>query len=235
MNTFVIARRELSAFFASPIAYMVGSVSLFIAGLTFFFTVALRSVASLSQVFHIISIILLFVIPILTMRLLSEETRSGTLELLLTSPVRDWEVVVGKFLAAFFFFMVMLIPTLSYLLLLTYYGHPDIPVTFSGYLGTVLLGAMLISLGVLTSAISTNHIVAAGLGVLLSLFFWVVGGVGAAIDGTPGYIFTYLSIQEHLTDFLLGLITTNNIVYFLSVTVGSLFIATRILEVRRCC
>jgi ABC-2 type transport system permease protein len=234
MNTFVVAKREFRAIFVWPTIYFVATLFLFITGLNFFATVALRNVTSLAQVFYSISILLLIVAPILTMRLLSEETRSGTLELLLTSPVRDWEVVVGKFLAAYLFFIVMLIPTLYYLFLLMYYGKPEIPVIFSGYLGLILLGTMLTGLGVLASALSSNQIVAAVLGIVFISFFWLVGGVGTAVDGLFGDVLVYLSIQEHFTDFLLGLITTNNIVYFLSVTVGSLFVATRILEVRRC-
>jgi ABC-2 type transport system permease protein len=233
MKTFIIARRELGAFFVSPVAYIIGAAFLFITGLFFFFTVALSGVATLVQVFSVISIVLLFVAPILTMRLLAEEARTGTLELLLTSPVRDWEVIIGKFLAAFIFLLAMLIPTLYYLFLLTRYGNPDIPVTFSGYLGVLLLGAMLLSFGTLTSALSSNQIIAAILGVTLSLAFWLAGALGTAFQGRLGDLFEYLSLQNHFSDFMLGLITSTNVVYFLSVTATALFLATRVLEVRR--
>jgi ABC-2 type transport system permease protein len=233
MNAFIIARRELSVFFISPIAYITGATFLFITGLIFFFTIALHNVATLSNVFSGIAITLIFVAPLLTRHLLSTEAQSGTLELLVTAPVHNWEVVIGKFLAAFLLFLTVLAPTLSYLVLLVCCGNPDILVTLSGYLGVILLGAMLVSVGVLTSALSTNQMVAAILAVVLSIFFWLVGGLGAAIDGLPGYFLAYLSSQGHFTDFVLGLITTNNVVYFLSVTIGALFITTRILEVRR--
>lgn len=234
MNTFVIAKRELAAFFASPIAYVVGAAFLFITGIFFFLTVTWASVASLSDVFSVISIILLFIAPILTMRLLSEEARSGTLELLLTSPIRDWEVVVGKFLAAFLFFLAMLVPTLYYLFLLTRFGNPDIPITLSGYLGVILLAGMLLSFGVLTSALSANQIIAAVLGVVLSLAFWMANGLASIFgDGPLNRVLTYLSVQEHFTDFLLGLISTSNIVYFLSVMAAALFLATQVVEIRR--
>lgn len=233
MNSLIIARRELTAFFVSPIAYIVGAVFLFITGLFFYFTVAIDSLATLSQVFTIIAVVLLFVAPMLTMRLLSEEARSGTLELLLTAPVRDWEVVLGKFLAAFLFLLAMLLPTLYHLFLLTRYGSPDIPVTMSGYLGVILLGAMLLGVGLLASAMSVNQVIAAIVGVAVSLALWLVGGLGLTIDGWFGAILKYLAIQEHFADFLVGLITTANIVYFLSVTVAALFLATRVLEIRR--
>ncbi len=233
MNALVIARRELAAFFGSPIAYMVGAAFLFLTGLFFFFTVALSRVATLAQVLSVTGIILLFVAPVLTMRLLSEEARSGTLELLLTSPVRDWEVVIGKFLAAYVFFLAILAPTLYYLFLLTLYGNPDIPVTLSGYLGVALLGAMLTSFGVFTSAMSANQIVAAFLGITLGLVFWLAGGLAAVATGSMGTMLEYLSAQAHFTDFLLGLVTSANVIYFLSVTAAALFLATRVLEIRR--
>lgn len=233
MNTWVIAKRELAAYFVSPVAYVVGAAFLFITGIFFYFTVAFDRVATLVQVFSVIALILLFVAPVLTMRLLSEEARSGTMELLLTSPVRDWEVVLGKFLAAFVFFLAMLIPTLFYLLLLSRYGLPDMPVTFSGYLGVVLLGAMLLSFGILTSAMSANQLIAAVLGVTLSLAFWLAGGLGLLLEGPLGSLFEYLSIQQHFTDFLAGLVSTSNISYFLTVTAAALFLATRVLEIRR--
>lgn len=233
MNTLVIAKRELAAYFMSPIAYVVGAAFLFITGLIFYFTVAFDYLATLSQVFTVIAVILLFMAPILTMRLLAEEARSGTLELLLTSPVRDWEVVVGKFIAAFLLYAAMLVPTLYYLFLLTLYGSPDILTTLAGYLGLLLLGTALLSIGLLTSAMTANQIIAAVSGIALALAFWMSSGLGSTLSGPLGDLFTYLGIQNHLADFLVGLITTSNIVYFLSVTAAALFLATRVLEIRR--
>jgi ABC-2 type transport system permease protein len=233
VNTFVIAKRELKAFFVSPIAYIVGAAFLFITGLFFVFTVTIGNTASFLQVFNVTSVILLFVAPILTMRLLAEEARSGTLELLMTAPVRDWEVVLGKFLATFVFFIGLLILTSYFLFLLTWYGNPDIPVTLAGYVGIIFLGAMLISLGLLTSALSDNQIIAAVLGIALSLSFWLAGGLATVFEGPLSQLLAYLSVQEHLGDFILGLITSANIVYFLSMTATALFLTIRILEVRR--
>lgn len=233
MNLFVIAKRELGTFFASPIAYLVGAGFLFITGFIFVLIVTQGQVASLFQLFNTTSVVLLFVAPILTMRLVAEEARSGTLELLMTAPVRDWEVITGKFLAAFLFLVAMIAPTLLYLVLLVYFGQPDVPVTLASYMGLLLLGATLISFGVLTSAMSTNQIVAAVLGVALSLGFWLVGGLTKTFDGPLSYLFEYISFQEHLRSFTLGLVSTKSVVYFLSATAAALFLATRILEVRR--
>lgn len=233
MNTLVITKRELAAFFVSPIAYIIGAAFLFITGLFFFFTIAVGGVATLTQVFNVIGVLLLFMAPILTMRLLSEEARSGTLELLLTAPVHDWEVVVGKYLAAFLFYVALLIPTLIYLFLLTRYGNPDVPVALSGYIGIILLGAMLLSFGLLTSAMSANQIVAAVLGVALSVAVWSAGNLDTTFQGPFGDLFGYIGVQRHFIDFLFGLISTANVVYFVSMTVAALFVATRVLEVRR--
>jgi ABC-2 type transport system permease protein len=133
----------------------------------------------------------------------------------------------------FTFFVALLIPTLYYLFLLTRFDTPDIPVTLSGYLGIILLGGMLISLGILTSTLSNNQIMAAGLGILLSVGLWLIGGLAYFVPGFTGELLKYLSIQEHLFDFMLGLISSTNIIYFLSITTAALFLAIRILEIRR--
>ncbi len=233
MNTFTITRRELLRFFVWSPAYFAAAMFLFVTGLVFFFTIALYNVATLTYVFHIAAFILLFVAPLLTMRLLSTEMRSGALELLLTTPVHNWEVIVGKFLAAFLLFVFMLIPTLIYPALLLIYHSSDILVTISSYMGLLLLGAMFISLGILTSALTLNPLKAATSAIALSLSFWLIGWPGNMINSFVGNIFTYLSIQEHFKGFILGLITINNIVYFLSIILAALFMATRILEVKR--
>ncbi len=233
MNTFVITKRELAALFFSPMAYLVGAAFLFLTGLFFVSTLVVSNVATLVEVFQGISVVSLFLAPVLTMRMLAEEARTGTLELLLTAPVRDWEVVLGKFLAALIFFMAMLVPTLYYLFLLTRFDTPDLGMALSGYVGVILFGGMLISFGMLTSALAANQIVAVVAGIALSVTFWLSGGLAQIIPGFLGDILKYLSVQEHFVDFLLGLITTTNIIYFLSITAASLFLATRILEVRR--
>ncbi len=233
MNVLTITHRELVVFFTSPFVYIISAAFLFITGLIFFFTVTMHNVATLTQVFNGISVALLFVAPLFTMPLLSKEFQAGTMELLLTTPTRDWEVVVGKFLAAFLFFAILITPTLIYLLMLAGFGRPDLPVTLSGYLGVLLLGMMLIGLGILASALATSQMMAAALAVGFSLLFWLVGSLGSAIEGNFGFVLTYLSFQEHFADFVSGLITTNNVIYFLSVATGALFIATQVLQVRR--
>jgi len=233
MNAFIIARRELSALLSSPRTYIIGAIFLLIIGLVFFFTVAIHQTATLSRAFNGTAIGLLFIAPLLTMRLFSKEARSGTLELLLTAPVRNWEVVLGKFLAVLLFFMVLLSPTLVYLLLLVGYGHPDFLVTLSGYLGVILLAMMLMSLGLLSSALTAHHFVAAVLTLGLSLFFGLIGELNVVFNGTLGFILSHLSFPTRFTDFVAGLVTINNTFYFLSITLAALFITTQVLQVRR--
>jgi len=233
MNVFIITRRELLLFSGSFLAYAAGAIFLFIAGLSFFFTIALHNVATLVRVFNASSIALLFIIPLLTSHLLSTETHSGTLELLLTAPVREWEVVAGKFLAAFIILLLIISPTLVYLLLLVYYANPDILVALAGYIGVILLGAMLIGVGIFASSLSTNQITATLVAIIFSVLFWAAGLAGAVVEGFPGKILMYASFQMHFQDFVAGLITTNNIVYFVSITVAALFVSARILEARR--
>lgn len=214
-------------------AYMVWAAFLFITGLSFVLTLILDHAATLAQNFQVIGLVLLFIVPLLTMRSLAEESKSGTLELLLTAPIRDGEVVLGKFFAALIFFVIMLLPTLYYLFLLTCFGMPNIPMTFSGYLGVLLLGAMLISFGILASALLSTPITAAIMSVGISLTFILFGRLAYLFPGMGGDTLRYLSIQEHYADFLSGLISSTHIIYFLSFTTASLFLATRMLEAKR--
>jgi ABC-2 type transport system permease protein len=232
-NAITIARRELNAYFISPVAYVVIAGFLVIAG--YFFTLILfySREATLRYLFSNLTTILLFVAPVLSMRLLAEEQRSGTIELLLTAPVRDWEVVLGKWVAAFVFWLIMLVPTAIYPILLSRYGNPDVLPMVTGYLGIILLGGTLLALGTLTSALTQNQIVAAVLGVGLTLLLWLIGAVGDFVGPAFSGFFQYLALSTHFSDLARGVVDTKHIVYYLSVTVAALFLATRVLESRR--
>lgn len=233
MNILIITKRELWHLFLSPGTYFTGAIFLFCTGLSFFFTVALNDGGTFAWFFYSVAVILLFVIPFLTMPLFSAEAHSGALEILLAAPVRPWEVVAGKFLAALFTFIMWLVPTLTYLLLLAGFYNPHGPTMVSGYLGTVLLGAMLISIGGLASVLFARKFVAVILTIAFSLFLWLAGSTGVNPASIVSRIFSYASIQEHFAHFVLGLITANNLIYFLTATIGFLFVTTRILETRK--
>jgi len=234
-NALIIARRELEAYYVSPIAYVVTAAFLIVMGVLFYLILLASREATLRYLYGNAVMILFFMLsaPVLTMRLLAEEQRSGTIELLLTSPVRDWEIVVGKFLAALVVLIVILILALYYPLVLSSIGKPDWGPIWATYLGLLLMGASMIALGVFTSALTRNQIVAAVLGAALILFLVFCG---FAADFTQGFIsdfFREISILTHYFDFLKGVVDTAHVVYFLSLTVVGLFLATAALDARR--
>jgi ABC-2 type transport system permease protein len=229
----VIARRELLAYFISPIAYMVSAVFLLIAGYLFSLILIQSQQATMEGLFFNIMVVLIFVVPLLTMRLLADEQKTGTIEILLTAPVRDWEVVFGKYLAAMGMFGVMLACTLYFpFILWRVGGTPDWGPILTGYLGLILLTSAMIAIGTLTSAVTENQIVAAVLGFGILLLLWLIEAAGNIATGSAT-VLTYLSLPAHYNDFARGAINLEDVVYYLSVTIAALFIATRMLETRR--
>ncbi len=232
-NTVTIAGRELISYFGSPVAYVVAAAFLAINGFLYGVIISGSKQADMSFVFSDMGIVLLFVIPGITMRLLAEEQRMGTIELLLTAPVRDWEVIVGKFAAAMALFLLMLVPTGLYVLFLMLWGHPDSSTILTGYVGIILVGAVFVSIGLLTSAITQNQLVAFLIAFVVSLILWLIDGLSANFTGTGGSVLSYLALQQHLSDFESGSVQSQDLVYLLSVTICALFLATRLLETRR--
>ncbi len=234
-NVWTITSRELNSYFASPVAYVVSAAFLLISGALFSVILTSTMDASLRGTFSNITFIMILIAPVLTMKLLAEEQRMGTLELLLTSPVHDWQVVVGKFLGSLILFAVMLLaPTLLYVVLLTAFGTPDYGPILSGYLGLLLLGGAFLSIGVLSSSLTQNQVVAGFVGIVLLLLMWISDALSRIVGGgAVGDALTYLSITRHYDDFLRGVIDTQNIIYPLSVIAVALFIATQVLQTRR--
>jgi ABC-2 type transport system permease protein len=229
----VIARRELLAYFISPIAYMVSAVFLLIAGYLFSLILIQSQQATMEGLFFNIMVVLIFVVPLLTMRLLADEQKTGTIEILLTAPVRDWEVVFGKYLAAMGMFGVMLACTLYFpFILWRVGGTPDWGPILTGYLGLILLTSAMMAIGTLASAVTENQIVAAVLSFGILLLLWLIEAAGNIATGSAT-VLTYLSLPAHYNDFARGAINLEDVVYYLSVTIAALFIATRMLETRR--
>ena len=232
-NMLIIARRELQAYFVSPIAYVITAAFLALTGYLFSMILYYSREATLQYLFQNVKTILLLIAPILTMRLLAEELSKGTIELLLTSPVRDWEIALGKYLASLGLFAVMLLLTGYYPLLLKIYGQPDWGPVWGGYLGFFLLGATLLSLGLFTSSLTSNQIVAAVLSLVLILAFWLLGALSGIATGTLGSLVNYLGLASHFGEFESGIIDSRDVVYAFSIIGASLFLTTRILEMRR--
>ena len=180
--------------------------------------------------------LLIFIAPMLTMRLLSEEKQTGTIELLLTSPVRDWQLVVGKFFAALGVWLAILFLTLAYVIVLKLFGNPDMIPIATGYLALILIGSATISIGVLTSAISPNQIIAVFVSFVIMLVLWIAGFLAPLLGGAGNpvaSVITYMSLPDHTNDLVKGVVDSKDVIYYLSVTVGCLFLSTRAIEARR--
>ena len=229
-----VAWKEIVIYFSSPTAYIVGLIFLALTG--FFFSRDLGNPfpeATLAPFFQGAVIIFILLAPALTMRLIAEEQKLGTIELLLTSPVRDWEVVIGKYIASLAFLLVLVALSFFYAILLFVFASPDPGPIWAGYLGLVLYGAASLSVGLLASTLTSNQIVAAvvAMGILLALFFADLAF--GAVGGLAGEIIGEMSLKSHFDDFERGVVDTKHIVYFLSVTAFFLFLSVRALESRR--
>jgi ABC-2 type transport system permease protein len=167
------------------------------------------------------------------MRLVAEEQRTGTIELLLTSPLRESELVLGKWLAAMAFYALMLLPTLMYPLFLLKFGHPDMGAIWGGYVGVILLGGAFLAIGLLASAFTQNQIVAFAIGFGVLLLLWLLQLAGQAFAGAGGSLVQYLALAPHFDSFTSGNIQVKDLVYYVSVIVVALFLTVRVIETRR--
>ena len=234
MNTFNIAWKETKLYFGTPAAYIVGAMFLGLTGVFFVADVtAPFAEAGVRGIVDWASFFVIFLAPLLTMRLLAEEQKLGTLELLLTSPVRDWEVVLGKYIASFLILAAILAVTLYYVVLLYSFGDPDTGPVLSGYLGLLLYGAAALAIGLLGSSLSSNQIVAAVVGIAILLMLSFVNLIADIVTGVASEIFNGMSMNEHIVDFSRGVIDTSSVVFFLSLTAIFLFLTIRSLETRR--
>ena len=234
MNTFNIAWKETKSYFGTPAAYVVGAMFLALTGV--FFVSEITSPFAEADVREIVdwaSFFIIFLAPLLTMRLLAEEQKLGTLELLLTSPVRDWEVVIGKYLASLLILTAILAATLYYVLLLYVFGSPDTGPVLSGYFGLLLYGAAALAIGLLGSSFSGNQIVAAVVGIAILLMLSYVDRIGGLVEGIVSQIVQGMSMNSHIVDFTRGVIDLSSVVYFLSLAAVFIFLAIRSLETRR--
>ncbi len=228
-----IARKDMGHYFASPLGYVVLAVFFMVTGFFFSLIVEQTRSASMIPIFQNSVIILLFITPMITMRLWSEEEKTGTAELLRTSPLTLWEIVLGKYLAVCSFFGVMLSATLVYLLIMVLAGNPDLGPIFANYLGYSLAALTFFSIGLWASTISENQIVSAVITYGILLMLWVIGAAGGSVQGALGEILKYLSIFEHMDDFFKGVIDLSHLFYFLSLIFLGLFFSVKVLESKR--
>ncbi len=234
-QTLVIARREFRAYFNSPVAYVVVCAVLLLVGFLFFFFrpffVAGR--VTCRELFSFIGISFLFFAPAVTMRLLAEERRSGTLEILITLPVRDVDVIVGKYLAALGLLIVLLVMTVPYALTVGWTGNLDWGPVIGGYVGLLLQGAAYLALGMLASSKTEHQIVSFFVGLFLGLFFYLLDWALPFVPGSLASTVEYLSFEYHFDSIRRGVLDTRDIVFFLSVIAMALFLSFRSLESRK--
>ncbi len=228
-----ISRREIRSYFNSPIAYIVVTVFMLLAGYLFFNTLFIEKQAEMRGYFGLAPMLFSFIIPAITMRLIAEERSSGSLELLITMPVRDWEVVVGKFLGALFVMAVLLGLTLVYAFSLSTIGPIDKGPTYGGYLGLLMIAGAYVAIGVMASSFTRNQIVAFILAFGISFALFLFGRIVQIVPEWLQPLVSFLSIDGHFEAISRGVIDTRDVVYYLSVMGVSLVIATVSLEARK--
>jgi ABC-2 type transport system permease protein len=251
-NVLAIAHKELKGYFASPVAYVVIGFSAILFGwffinlLYYFDRAALQAGAGfegpqavnvnemlISPLFLNVSVILLFTLPLITMRTYAEEKRSGTIELLLTSPLTDFQIVMGKFLGSVVLYAAMLAVTLVHMGFLFAFGNPEWRPIATGYLGLLLMGSCFLSLGLFISSLTKNQIIAGMVTFAVFLLFWVINWIASFTGPTMQAVLNYLSITEHLNDFARGVIDTKHLVYYVSFIAFSLFLTVRAVDSER--
>lgn len=233
-NIGAIAWKEIQTYAGSPMAYVIGAMFLAVTGVFFGRAVSAPfAPASINGWLTFAPLIFVVWAPILTMRQFAEEQKLGTLELLLTSPVRDYEVVLGKYLASLLFLVGTVAFTLYYLLLLAWFGDPDIGPVFTGYLGLVLNGSVALAIGLLASSLTSNQIVAAVLGVGILALLVLTEIAAGVTSGITSQILTQFSTAGHFVALSRGIIDTNDLIYFVSLTVLILFVTVRVIESHR--
>lgn len=247
-----IYRREIAYYFQSPVAYAVIAIFLLLSGYFFYNLLGFFNIASMQSMQNPVQAgslsltaavmqpllgnlctVLLLLLPLLTMRLFAEERRSGAAELLFTYPVSDASVIVGKFAAAVSVYAVMLAMTLPYPALLAYFGDPEPGPIVSGYLGLFLMGITFIAMGAFFSSLGDSQLIAAAATFGCGLLFLIVGWMTPFVPAGVGAVLGQLSIVEHLQGFARGVIDTNDLVFYASMTVFFLFLCARVLDSAR--
>jgi ABC-2 type transport system permease protein len=229
----VISRREIRTYFNSPVAYIVVQVFVIVTGYLFFTQLFLEKQADLRGFFNIMPLLFMFIIPAITMRLLADEKSSGTLELLITMPVRDWEVVVGKFLAAMALLCTAIGLTLVFALTVKSMGPLDRGPAIGGYIGLVLMGGAYVGIGVMASSLTRNSIVSFIVAFAISFVLYLLGKLTQFLPSSLQGLVSYLSIDAHFENIGRGVIDSRDVIYYLSMITVSLLVATLSLESRR--
>jgi ABC-2 type transport system permease protein len=251
-NVLAIAGKEVRSYFASPIAYIITGLFALIFGIFYMAAVTWFAEQSLGMgqfgpmprnvninqdlirpLLLNATVVMLFLLPMVTMRTYSEEKRSGTIELLLTSPVTDLQIIIGKFLGALVLYGVMLLVTVLYVSMLLPYSDPEWKPIAAGYLGLLLLGGGFLSFGLFVSSLTKNQIVAAVGTFSLVLVLWIIDWLSDQAGPTTRTVVSYLSITQHFEDFAKGVIDTKHVVYYLTFIIFGLFLTAKSVDSER--
>ena len=249
-NILAIAGKELRGYFASPIAYiMIGFFALlfgwfYYVPLAYFLRQSLQMSMGMGGSMNVnqmliaplmtnASVVILFVMPMITMRTFSEEKRSGTIELLLTSPVTDTQIILGKFLGALGLYAALLAVTLIHIAILFVYGAPEWKPIATGYLGLLLMGSCFLSIGLFISSLSKNQIVAGMVTFAVFLMLWVINWIGAFVGPTMQAVLGHLSITDHFDDFAKGVLDTKHLIYYVTFISFGLFLTAKSVDSER--
>lgn len=231
-NFLTLLLKEEKAVFSSPIAYAIIAVYLLLIGFTFTLGLFLTRTAELVRIFFQAAVFFLLIVPVVTMRLLAEERRSGTLELLLTSPVREIEIVLAKFVASVTLMLLMLVLTGGDAVVLGIYSDPDWGPIYSGFLGLLLLAGALAAIGLLVSGLTSNQIVAAVVAMGIGILLWMIDSIGYLLPEPFDTIVTSLSLVAHFTPFATGALFLSDLGFFLTVILACLLLSVRTLARR---
>ena len=232
-NTLTIFKRELGSYFNSPVAYIVITVFLLVSGYLFFSQVFIANEATMRDLFGITPLIFIFFAPPVTMRLLAEEKRSGTIELLITMPVKDWEVVMGKFLAALTLFTVAIALTLVYPYTLSLFGDLDWGTVAGGYIGLVLLWGTYVAIGIMASSWTRNQVVAFIIAFGIIFVLYLLGKMLPLLPASLAPVLQYLSLDFHFTKIARGVVDARDVIYYVSLMAACLMLAVQSLDSRR--
>jgi ABC-2 type transport system permease protein len=233
MNIKNIFVKELRSFFNSAVAYIVILVYLVILGWFFTSNLFLAGQATLRTVFEMTPFLLLFFAPAMTMRLISEEKKSGTLELLATKPLREHEIIVGKFLAALALYFFTLLPTLVYFVTVSFIGDLDVGAVIGGYVGLLMVGSVFLAISLFGSSITENQVVAFIVSFLIVFALFMLDKVLIYLPSSLATVFEYLSVDYHFSNVARGVIDTRDLIYYLSAVSFALFMGTIVLQKRK--
>ena len=225
-RSIIIMKRELKSYFTSPVAYIVTALFLIIAGILFYSTFFLYDRAELRQFFVQLPLLLSFFIPALTMRIFAEERRVGSIETLMTLPVTELDVVTGKYLASFISTLIMLAPTLLYILPAAIFGSPDFGPIAGGYLGAIFLCASYTAIGIFATSVTKNQIIAFFTGFIICIVLTLIDTFMIFLPSPVVSFLSYLSANGHFTSISRGILDTRDLIYFISLT--ALFFATTV-------